>query len=383
MAKLELTTIRAKFGDALLLRHGETTVLIDGGPPGVFRRTLKPHLQALAKNDGSPPKIDLVMVSHIDSDHIAGILDLTDELIDADAEDGRPLLTIQEAWHNSFADMLATSSGLPVVEVREQSLELADTANSDALIAQFMPDAEPVLSSVGQGRRLRHDLARLAVRVNDGFDDGVVLSDSREEPWERAGLTLSVVGPGRSELTALRKEWKKQLPKILAKEKDKEAAAAAARSLDTSVFNLSSLVVLAEAGNSRILLTGDARGDMILDWLPKTKAGAKEHFDVLKLPHHGSDRNVTPDFFARVTADQYIVSGDGRHGNPEPETFEMLFTARPELNYRIHMTYGPDELAEDSYFDAIGFRKMLNRDPRRRQCLRFPGADETSLTVTV
>jgi len=29
------------------------------------------------------------------------------------------------------------------------------------------------------------------------------------------------------------------------------------------------------------------------------------------IPHHGSDRNVDPEFFKRVTADHYIVSGNG------------------------------------------------------------------------
>ena len=38
-----------------------------------------------------PPEIDLMMISHIDSDHIAGILDMTGDMVEADEDDARPL----------------------------------------------------------------------------------------------------------------------------------------------------------------------------------------------------------------------------------------------------------------------------------------------------
>lgn len=88
---------------------------------------------------------------------------------------------------------------------------------------------------------------------------------------------------------------------------------------------------MARSGQRTMLLTGDARGDMILEWLEESgllAADGRFHFNLLKLPHHGSDRNVTPEFFARVTTDHYVISGDGEYGNPEPRTLEMLFAAR-------------------------------------------------------
>ncbi len=80
-----------------------------------------------------------------------------------------------------------------------------------------------------------------------------------------------------------------------------------------------------------MLLTGDARGDKIIENLEEhglMDDEGKIHVDLLKMPHHGSDRNVEDDFFKRVTADHYVVSGDGRHHNPELETYRMLFKAR-------------------------------------------------------
>jgi hypothetical protein len=124
---------------------------------------------------------------------------------------------------------------------------------------------------------------------------------------------------------------------------------------DESVFNLASIVVVAEAGGRTMLLTGDARGDDVREGLREAglwREGGTLHVDLLKLPHHGSDRNVDEQFFRDVTADHYVVSGDGRHGNPEVATFEMLLAARAGgPPFTIHMTYPPAELprAEPDY----------------------------------
>ena len=106
--------------------------------------------------------------------------------------------------------------------------------------------------------------------------------------------------------------------------------------------NLSSIVVLAEAGGKRMLLTGDARGDKILrgwSWSACSRRAATLHVDLLKVPHHGSANNLETGFFERMTADHYVFSGNGEHGNPERETLEMLFEARGDEPFTIHLTY--------------------------------------------
>ena len=384
MKTLILEALRAKEGDALIMQSEGVTVMIDAGPPGVYRKTVKKRLKAFDKGDVDPPDIDLLMVSHVDSDHIAGVLDLTGELIEADDERERPLVRVKEAWHNSFADILAEPVAAQPSGVREAAFELVSMADSDPVFALQMPDARVVLESVSQGRRLRHDLGRLNIDFNRKFKNHVVLRETAVAPWQHGDLKLTVIGPSRDELEKLKKEWVKQLPAILAKERAKEADLAAAKKLDESVFNLASIVAIAEVGTKSILLTGDARGDMIMNWLEKTgHTDGRAHFDILKIPHHGSDRNVTVEFFSNVTANHYMVSANGKHGNPEPEMFEMLFEARPGDDYLIHMTYGPDELAVHHDFDTAGFKKVLNRSADRRKRLWFPAPDENSISITL
>ena len=386
MANLTLRAIKAKHGDSLLLFADSATVLIDGGPSGVYRKFLRDQLEDLPSDAGSPPVIDLMMVSHIDADHIDGVLDLTDELIEARDEERDPIVQIRRAWHNSFADTIAKASGSSAASIRSEAASLASTFDELSLDSLDPHGAKFVLASVAQGRQLRLDLKALNVDVNAGFKDRMALLGNAENPWKRGDLTLEVIGPGQAQVEKLKDEWAKKLEKILNKEADAETAA---KGMDTSVSNLASLVVVAEANSKKVLLTGDARGVMIIDWLTETghlADGGRVHFDIVKLPHHGSDRNVTPEFFERVTADHYVICGNGKHGNPEPHTLEMLFSSRPELNYKIHMTYGPDELKTHREFIKEGLVDELDRvlaDPKRKGILNWPEEGRTFVDIVV
>ncbi len=67
------------------------------------------------------------------------------------------------------------------------------------------------------------------------------------------------------------------------------------------------------------------------------------HLDLLKLPHHGSDRNVSTGFFRRVTADRYLCSADGNHHNPDVPTLRMIADARGSDPYTLYFTFTADQ----------------------------------------
>jgi beta-lactamase superfamily II metal-dependent hydrolase len=111
---------------------------------------------------------------------------------------------------------------------------------------------------------------------------------------------------------------------------------------DTSVTNLSSVVFLAEYETRTILMTGDARGDYIVDGLDRAGRlqGGTAHVDILKLQHHGSARNIDTSFFQTVTADHYIIAANGMYGNPDLATFDALVKARGQTGYSVWLTNG-------------------------------------------
>jgi hypothetical protein len=124
------------------------------------------------------------------------------------------------------------------------------------------------------------------------------------------------------------------------------------RVLESSVVNLASTVLMLELNGKRMLLPADARADVILSALAQagyTDENGNMEVDVLILPHGGSDRNVTVDFFRRVKARNYVMSADGTHTNPEVRTFEMLFEARrgDSTPFSIALTYAPEEYKKD------------------------------------
>jgi len=344
---IKLDILKAKYGDCLLLQGGQQSpvrILIDGGPAKTFQESLQPRLKALAKEtqDDVAPLIDLILVSHIDSDHIAGLIKLLEHEETVKSEGGQSLARFQDLWHNSFLDLIPDVVK-PINDGNGSSVSAASLFGEiDAQLDHHL-DSSVVVASVGQGNTLT-ELSRFhRLNRNAGADDTVMRQGMRSSDY--FPFQFHVLGPKEKEIAALRKTWIKKMKEI--REKKAGAKEQAVRKLDSSVANLSSIVVMAEAENLRLLLTGDARGDFVL------KALADEGFvqdgvcavDVFKWPHHGSIKNLPKGLFKTVIADHHVISADGRHHNPDVESIE-LFIREHEASQQttLHMTYGPDEL---------------------------------------
>jgi len=390
---------RARKGDCLLLHYGSAEtpglVIIDGGPKAVYGPHLKPRLEEIRNKRvaGSKPlQVDLLVVSHVDDDHIQGILDLTRELREA-ADEYRPqFVQILDLWHNSFDDVISHNTKELMAKELTASVTNhfgAAAVNGSADFSEdrvieveehyeeINPDVEPeeaeelvssslkVLASIEQGAQLRHDAVKLKVPLNDEFGRGLIVATADAKPIDFGnGLAITVVGPMLADVDALRKKHLAWLKKL--KEEGKTPSEVLAAYVDRSVPNLSSLVLLAEVDGKRMLLTGDARGDNILKGLEAAglmTPGGKIEIDLLKVPHHGSSNNLDDDFFQRIIAKHYVFSGDGEHGNPERETMEMLFKARGNDQYTIHLTYPIDEIDKGRQED---WTKEQNKQKKRK-----------------
>lgn len=378
---------RARKGDCLLVHFGTEDdpglIMIDGGPSSVYGPHLKPRIdeirdaRGLGKNDALP--VDLLMISHVDDDHIRGILDLTRELIELqDAHRALPL-DVLSFWHNSFDAVIGKKPEEITAAMTERfptaaaSGELPNgaTLENDEEWPTERPDEEVILSTlkvlanVKQGFKLR--LA--AERLNWPFNEKLIIAGLDNPPIpNNHGLTLTIAGPMQEEIEALRKMHDKWLKDLKAAGKSPSAALAAY--VDDSVANLSSLVAMAELGGKRMLLTGDARGDKILKGLQLVGLldpgkDSTISVDLLKVPHHGSARNLETDFFKRIKAEHYVFSGDGKHGNPEREALEMLVAARGDGgDFTIHLTYPVDKIDAERKEDWATER---NREKGRKE----------------
>jgi hypothetical protein len=343
-----LEALQAAHGDALILHYGPLAkprlILVDGGARGIFKASLGPRLKEIhAARGGGVLEIRLMMVSHIDEDHIAGILDFTRMLRDL-ADRNVPLpFDVLTLWHNSFDDIAGkvnASVGASLTAAQLLGSAKPKTADGAALVA-----------SVPQGRQLRLDADALGLNMNSGFDDILQFSAPGGPLNMGAQLTFTVLGPRQAELDALNSKWDKEVKALLVKKKQKtdgggarltaaDLRALAAEFVDKSIHNLSSVVVLAEFEGKRILLTGDARGDFILASLREARLleNGTIAVDIFKVPHHGSVRNAAAELFDAVVADHYVFSANGRDDNPDSATFDLIFKSRPKGKYHLWLT---------------------------------------------
>jgi hypothetical protein len=365
-----LEALEARHGDALFLHYGESSspklIVIDGGPKGVYKASVRPRLEAIksARSPDDPLPIRMMMVSHLDDDHINGVLALTEDLVEK-MNDGEQLpYDIFSLWHNSFDDIIGNEGQELFASLSAAVKPLSNGGTLPAWLNLSLP-AAAVVASVPQGRDLRNNANVLSLSINEAFNNLVTAQSEDDEPVDLGdGLKFTVVGPRLNRVEKLQAEWNTVIKKKgLAK--DTEGNVLAASYMDT-VYNLSSIVVLAEAAGKSMMLTGDAHGDGIIEGLEmagRLKNGVL-HVDLLKVPHHGSQNNVNLSFFQTITADHYVISANGRYGHPAISTLEMISEARGTDDFKIYFTNTDPRL--EAFFKAERNRgknyKVIFRD---------------------
>jgi hypothetical protein len=237
-----------------------------------------------------------------------------------------------------------------------------------------------VVASVRQGRDVRAKAESLGIVMNAGFKGLVMAKDKRVTVTQADGLQFHIVTPSLARLQKLEEEWEKDVKK-------NPSDARVAAYVDKSVANLSSLAVVAEFQGKSILLTGDARGDDLLEGLASagfiTDATTGEcHFDILKMPHHGSNRNMEKDFLKRITADHYVISADGKHSNPDADTVSWIGEARGSDSYKVYITN--EKLIEPKTKTDIGavVKKVLKEQGMEKKTV-FRKDGELGVTVNL
>jgi hypothetical protein len=121
---VKLTIFPSDKGDCLLLESPDgTAILIDGGMRNSYVEHVRPVLGKWRKGDQNR-KLDLVYLSHIDQDHIAGVLQLMDDIAEwrvynyktTNGGGGKkPGFAeppeVGGLWHNGFSDLLTRNTG--------------------------------------------------------------------------------------------------------------------------------------------------------------------------------------------------------------------------------------------------------------------------------
>ena len=365
---MKLVVFQSDGGDSLLLESSDgKNILIDGGMASSYTKFVEPFLGSLRDQRKI---LDLVYISHIDQDHVQGILKMLDNefkwrVYDYKRRQGlnprkpksiRPP-EILEIWHNAFheqigdnagyvEEMLAANAALYTYSENKESLRLARIHEN--LVAS---ERQAVMISRRIGKR------QLNIPLNSEWGGKLMMCKRTNKPIEKGALLIEVIGPFAKDMELLRDQWNKwlesekgrnQLSRIRNKaEKDREKIGMSEfdQILDiiasnsnqlgnrkkVTTPNLASLMLYIEDGDSSILLTGDGHSDDAYRGLKVRKLLREDgslHVSILKSFHHGSEYNTKPDFCRDVTADHYVFCGDGSHHNPDIRILKMIIASR-------------------------------------------------------
>lgn len=317
-----ITFFPATYGDSIWISYGAAQkphhILIDGGTAG----TRDPILKKLNEVEEKGGTLELVVVTHVDRDHIEGILSIFERI-----EGG---IKPNDFWFNAWKHL-----------VKAEEFE------------KFGAE---------QGEKLSTFLTKSKIPWNKWFDHkAVVVPDTGALPAVtlngKAKLTL--LSPCNRHLAALKPVWQKEIidaglvtgkvPVIMPKGKwerygggkmpNVEKLCKESFKEDDAKVNGSSIAFLFKYAGKSVLLTGDAHPSTIkesLDRIPRREG----IIDLFKLSHHGSKGNTSPDLFASVVAKDYVISTNGsNYYHPDQETIARLLKSNKEakrlvFNYR-------------------------------------------------
>ena len=336
---LRLKMYPAKNGDAFLVDAGGRYFLIDAGFASTYRDFIAADLAYLATLGG---RLDLVVCTHIDADHIGGLL----EFFSHNGTPGKRGIEVGAVWHNSLRSLPAPTTEPD--DIRDQMVLEAIRRRGFPKAPTSLPD--PI--SARQGSSLAKLLRQHGYNWNLGsgstcISEGHALSLPQD-------VFVHVIGPTTVRLEELRDMWLAEARKlgykgssqpsdltedayemwcasVLARSAPQAETISANGSLglsevytpDTSIPNSSSITLIISAGSKRVLFLGDAWAEDVVAKLRSLYATTTPIiFDAIKVSHHGSFHNTSVDLLSLVDSPCFLISSDGtRHGHPD---FEVL-----------------------------------------------------------
>lgn len=319
-----LDMLPGREGDCLVLTYGDEArvrrIMVDTGRVGTWRSIRK----RLGDLPPAEREFELLVVSHVDRDHIAGVLAML-------ADPALPL-AFKDVWFNGYQHL------------------------NDGGIEEFGP---------AQGEQLSEILGAPGARWNERVGGKSVELKHLPDPVELdGGLRLRLLSPDRDAMKALIPEWEKECKKagIVAGARSKpdgpppgyeqfggpvdvEALANVPFTADASKPNATSIAVLAEFADRTVLLSADGgarRLEQSIKPLAEA-AGGRLGLAAFKLPHHGSRYNLSPELLALVDCRRFLISSNGSYfDHPDPETIARILKggrgAELVFNYRSEET---------------------------------------------
>lgn len=322
--------LKAFNGDSILISYLDDkdkgrNILIDGGLDGTYYDSSQNAYGELKSTINSiidrGEKIDLLILSHIDNDHINGLLRWFED--DSDA-----YKVIEKVWFNS---------GKLIAEYIKQP-------NNSNLQIPFKPKYV-VTTGVKEGLVFENYLLEYNIWNRRIIEEGSFCVEN--------GLQIRVLSPNKKQLIKLLKEYKKQtgddtytsgrkkdwnidIKTLIEEEKESKFYQ------DSSPKNGSSIALLVSYKKKDFLFLADSHPKQIVEALKKlgyTKENPIE-LELLQIAHHGSKANNNKELFEITKTDNYVISTNSlTHNHPHKRTLARVISINPKATFYFNYEY--------------------------------------------
>lgn len=318
--KTEIHILRAYHGDCLLIKTFDEkdspfNILIDGGPPNSFDFSLRKQLKGIKV-------INLLILTHIDYDHIGGIIKfLNNSLFDE--------IQIDKYWINckNLIDAGVNSGKISYAHAKNlEELFIEKKVPLEKFENFVTTDFIPKLVN-GIKITVLSPEPEIIEKLNSKWKD---LNESHQEKLE--GVKIS--GNVKSQIT-------KGSLLDLSKEKFRPQ-----NNIDNDIINSSSIALIIEGRDFKFLSLADSRAEIIEKSLKKllyNDGDNKLKVDYMQISHHGSKNNTSNELLDLVDCSNFIIctnGGSGRSKHPDREVIaRILYHPKREKKDTINLIF--------------------------------------------
>lgn len=326
---MKIKFLKAFNGDAIWISFSneeglQKNILIDGGTSTTYtykdKKTgkmldgdLKKLIDTLKSKD---EKLDLVILTHIDDDHIDGFLKWF-------KNDDKAIKIINEIWFNS---------GRTIKKYLN---------NEDKKVDSLTFEIKTDLTSVTQGVSFEDYIKKAGV-----WNENII---KKGDYFEWNELYFRILTPGEERLKDLLNKWesKNKNSTLDTSRKDdykktlKELGNIDVFKEDSDPFNGSSISFIITHEDKKYLFLGDSHSSDIISELKSLGYNSKDNkiqLEILKISHHGSQKNTSTELLELMETNKYIISTNGDiHGHPDKATIARIIANNP--NAKIYFNY--------------------------------------------
>lgn len=319
---LKIHVIDATHGDCLLLDFDHSKILIDCGPKSFKAR--RDVLANIEKILGENSVIDIAIVTHNDDDHIGGFEFLLDTSI-----------KINTIVFNSLQDIpdIIKNSQKQISYNQDNALKQRLLAERGIKTLCLTRDSGPLIINDITLTAITPTAEALECMLNDAN-----VQKEREEKKRRQKQISSSKTEEIKPEEALQKIQSGQ--DIFVK--------------DPSITNKSSIGLVIQCGSFSGLFLGDAHAEDVIEGL--NILGFNNHqFDVVKISHHGSERNTNIESLSLWGKTDYILCANNeKHYHPNNMTLARILSL--DNTPTIHLSSdNPILLEKINDFKKLGF----------------------------